>query len=84
MLKSSRRDQIAACKCACHEAIKGFECAEREYGSANGTMGYLRNKLGSKAAILRSLAIRDTPSPLLKIPVLRRSGSLRNFNQDVY
>ncbi len=62
MRNSSRCDQIATCKSAFQEAIKGFECDRRESDSRNGAMGYLRNCSGSKAAINASLAIRDTPA----------------------
>ena len=65
MQNSSRRAYFATCKSAFHEANKGFECARRERGPGNGTMRCVRNRLGSKAAILGSLAIRDTPGTLL-------------------
>jgi hypothetical protein len=84
MRNSSRRDQVAVCKSAFHEAIKGFECARRERSPGNGTMGFVRNRLGSKAAILGSLAIRDTPSTLLKLNSGGEAAHLRNFNHDVY
>ena len=84
MRNSSRRAYIAACKSAFQEAIKGFECARRERGPGNGTMGCIRNRLGPKAAILGSLAIRDTPSTLPKTPAHRRSGPFTKFQPKRY